>query len=111
DTGGNRADAHFGNQLDRDIRGRVDVLQVVDQLRQVFDRIDVVVGRRRNQADAWSRVTGLGNRRIHFVAGQLAALAGLGTLRHLDLQHVGIDQVLGRDAEAAGRDLLDRGTL
>src|SRR5207302_2360900 len=38
----------------------------------------------------------------------LAALAGLGTLRHLDLQIVGIDQVFGRDAEAARGHLLDR---
>ena len=45
---------------------------------------------------------------VDLVAGQLAALAGLGALRHLDLEVVGIDQVFGGDAEAAGRDLLDR---
>jgi hypothetical protein len=42
------------------------------------------------------------------VAGQLAALAGLGALRHLDLDVVGVHQVLAGDAEAAGGDLLDR---
>ncbi len=44
---------------------------------------------------------------VHLVAGQLAAFAGLGALRHLDLQLVGVDQVVGGDAEAAGGHLLD----
>ncbi|MNV56131.1 hypothetical protein D3C71_1484010 [compost metagenome] len=43
--------------------------------------------------------------------GQLAAFAGLGALRDLDLQHFGIDQVLGGDTEAARGHLLDLGTL
>jgi hypothetical protein len=40
---------------------RVDVLQVVDQLRQVLDRVDVVVRRRRDQAHARRRVAQLGD--------------------------------------------------
>ena len=44
---------------------------------------------------------------VHLVAGQLAAFAGLCALRHLDLQFVGVDQVVGGDAEAAGGHLLD----
>src|SRR5258707_1222246 len=43
------------------------------------------------------------------VARQLTALAGLGALRHLDLDVVGIDQIFGGDAEAARRHLLDLG--
>ena len=43
--------------------------------------------------------------------GKLSALAGLGALRDLDLQHFGIDQVFGRDAETARGDLLDLGIL
>ena len=39
--------------------------------------------------------------------GQLPAFAGLRALRDLDLQLVGVDQVVRGDAEAAGRDLLD----
>ena len=41
------------------------------------------------------------------MAGQLAAFAGLCALRHLDLQLVGVDEVIGGDAEAAAGDLLD----
>ncbi len=40
---------------------------------------------------------------IHLVAGKLAAFAGLGALRHFDLQLVGIHQVIGGDAEARRR--------
>jgi hypothetical protein len=50
DTGGDRADAHLGDQLDVDPRGRVGVLEVVDELLEVLDRVDVVVRRRRDQA-------------------------------------------------------------
>ncbi len=45
---------------------------------------------------------------IDLVAGQLAAFAGLCALRHLDLQLVGVDEVVGGDAEAAAGHLLDR---
>jgi hypothetical protein len=41
------------------------------------------------------------------VAGQLTAFAGLCALGHLDLELVGVDQVVGGDAEAATGDLLD----
>ena len=62
----------------------------------------------RDQADAGRGVPGLGDPRVDLVAGQLAALAGLGALRHLDLDVVGVDQVLAGDTEAARGDLLDR---
>ncbi len=45
-TGGNGTNAHFRHQLDGNIGNRIDVLQIVDELRQIFDRIDVVVWRR-----------------------------------------------------------------
>ena len=44
----------------------------------------------------------------HLVTRQLAAFTRLGALRHLDLDLVGIDQILGRHAKAPGCDLLDR---
>ena len=108
DAGGDRADADLGDELDRDVARRVDVLQVEDELRQILDRIDVVVRRRRDQADARRRVAHLGDGLVDLVAGKLAAFAGLGALRHLDLHHVGVDEVLRGDAEAARGHLLDR---
>ena len=108
DAGGDGADADFGDQLDRYRGLRVGVLQVVDQLRQILDRVDVVVRRRRNELHARHRVAQEADVLGHLVAGQLAAFAGLGTLRHLDLDLVGVGQVLGGDAETARGHLLDR---
>ena len=106
DAGGDGADTDFGHELHVDARVAVGVLQIVNQLRQIFDRVDVVVRRRRNQADAGRGVTHLGDPRINLVAGQLAALAGLGALRHLDLQVGAVHQVMAGDAEASRGHLL-----
>ena len=102
------ADADLGDELHVHACAVVRVLQVVDELLQILDRIDVVVRRRRDQTHPRRGVPRLRDPRVHLVAGQLAALAGLGALRHLDLQVVGVHEVLARDAEATRRDLLDR---
>ena len=52
DACGDGANADFRHELDRDIRIRICILQVIDQLREVFDRIDVVVRRRRDELHA-----------------------------------------------------------
>jgi hypothetical protein len=62
-----------------------------------------VVRRRRDEADAGVEWRTLAMVASDLVAGQLAAFAGLCALRHLDLHHVGVDQILGGDAEAARR--------
>ena len=107
DTRGDGADADFAHQLDADARLGIDVLQIVDQLRQILDRIDVVMRGRRNEADARDRVAHARDVLVDLMAGKLAAFAGLGALRDLDLQLVGVDQIVGGDAEAARGDLLD----
>ena len=103
DARGDRADADFGHQLDRDAGLRIDVFQIVDELRQILDGIDIVVRRRRDQPHAGDGMADARDGVIHFVAGKLAAFAGLGALRHFDLQLVGIDQVIGGHAEARRR--------
>merc|ERR1740130_590115 len=70
-------DAHLGR--------RVDLVAVVDELRQVLDRVDVVVRRRRDEHDALLTRADARDVRVHLGAGQLAALARLGALRDLDL--------------------------
>src|SRR3546814_918625 len=47
DTGSDSADPDFRHQPHRDARAGVYVLQIVDELGQILDRIDVMVGRRR----------------------------------------------------------------
>ena len=107
DARGHGSHAHFGDQLHGNARARIGVLQVVDELRQIFDGIDVVVRRRRNQSHAGNRMAHAGDEVVHFVAGQLAAFAGLGALRNLDLQIVRVHQIVGGDAEARRSHLLD----
>ena len=111
DARGNRADAHFRDQLDADPCGRIGVLQVEDELGEIFDRIDVVVRRRADQADAGSRVPHGRDHLVDLAAGELSPFAGLGPLGDLDLQLVGVGQIPACDAEAARRDLLDRRSL
>src|SRR5947208_400947 len=62
----------------------------------------------RDQAESGGRVAHLCADLVDLVPGELAAFAGLGSLRHLDLHHVGVDEIFRRHAEAAGGDLLDR---
>ena len=107
DAGGHDSHAHFTYQLHADARLWVDVFEIVDQLRQIFDRVNIMVRGRGNQTYAGDRMAHARDDLIHLVTGQLAALAGLGPLRHFDLQFVGVDQIVGRDAEAARRHLLD----
>ena len=83
----------------------------MDELREILDRVDVVVRRWRNQADAGRAVANLGDPGIHLLAGQLTALAGLRALGHLDLDFGGVRQIIAGDAEATGRDLLDGAAL
>ena len=105
---GDGADARGGHQLHRHPRIGVDGLQVVDELGQILDRIDVVVRGRRDQGRARHGVAHPGDELGDLEAGQLPALAGLGALRHLDLDLAALVQIFGRDAEPARGHLLDR---
>ncbi|MPL60913.1 hypothetical protein SDC9_06477 [bioreactor metagenome] len=102
-----RADARRRHQLHRDLGARVDLLEVVDQLREVLDRVDVVVRRRRDQRHALGRVPQTCDELGHLHARKLAALAGLGALRDLDFQLFAVVQVFGGHAEPARGHLLD----
>src|SRR5690606_19423130 len=77
DACGDGAHAGLGDQLDVHPGLRVGVLEVVDELGEVLDGVDVVVRRRRDEADAGGGVPGLGDPGVDLVAGQLAAFAGL----------------------------------
>lgn len=105
---GDGSHAALGHQLHADERFGIDILQVEDQLGQVLDRIDVVVRRRRDERDAGNRVAGAGDHLIDLEARQLTSLARLRALGDLDLNLVGIDQILRIDAETPRCDLLHR---
>ncbi len=62
------AHAHFGHELHGNSRLRIDIFQIENQLRQILDRINIVMRRRRNQAHAGDRVAHAGDHVVHFVA-------------------------------------------
>ena len=102
------ADTRLRDQLDGDLGLRIRAAQIVDELRQILDRVDVVMRRRRDQGLACDRSTQRRDLRGHFESGDLSAFAGLRSLGDLDLEFLGGGQILGRHAEPSRRDLLDR---
>jgi hypothetical protein len=85
DACGDGADADFGDELDGDAGVAVGVFEVVDEFGEIFDGVDVVVRRGRDEADAWGGVPDLGDPGVDLAAGELAAFAGFGALGHFDL--------------------------
>ena len=79
----------------------------MDQLRQVLDGINIVVRRRTDEFHAGCGVAQQRDVFGHLFTGQLTTFAGLGPLRHLDLDLFGRSKVLGGDPKAARSHLLD----
>ena len=111
DASGDGTDAGLGDQLHADARARVDLLEIVDQLGQVLDRIDVVVRRRADELHAGLGVAQPGDDAVHLVARQLPPLTWLRALRHLDLDLFAVGEVLGTDPEPARGHLFDLAVL
>ena len=109
DAGRDRANTGLGNQLDRHECLRINLLEIEDQLRKIFDRIDVVMRRRRYQANTRLRITQPRDHLVDLVTRQLAAFTRLGALRDLDLDDLRIDEVFRGYAKAPGSDLFDLG--
>src|SRR5579875_1507186 len=68
------------------------------------------MGRRRNKRNPWRGVANARNVLVHLMPGQLPAFTGLSALRHLDLQLIGVDEILGRHAETRGGYLFNGAT-
>src|SRR5260370_28448563 len=87
------ADSGTGYELNANARTGIDGAKVVDQLREVFDAVNVVVRGRRNQRRAGRGAADPPNVLAHFLRGPLAALPGLGALRPLCLNFRGVYQI------------------
>ena len=74
---GNRADPRLGNKFDAHPGGRIGHLEIVDQLGQVLDGIDIVVGWRRDESHIGRAVAGFGDPGVDFASGQLSPSPGL----------------------------------
>mmetsp|Transcript_60244 Transcript_60244/g.196909 ORF Transcript_60244/g.196909 Transcript_60244/m.196909 type:complete len:370 (+) Transcript_60244:3027-4136(+) len=108
-TRGDDPNADTSHQLHGDAGSRVSILEVANELRNILDRVHVVVRRRGDQANAGRGIAHLRDLADDLVAGQLASFAGLRPLRELDLDLVRVGEVLRGDAEATRGDLLDPG--
>src|SRR5712692_5641849 len=104
---GDDADSGAGNEFYADAGAGIDGAKVVDQLREVFDAVNVVVGRRGNQRRAGSGVADARDVFADFFRGQLAAFTGFRALGHFDFEFFGVNEIVRGDTEAAGGDLLD----
>src|SRR5260370_15893850 len=86
DARSNDADSGAGDEFYADARARIDGAQIVNQLREVFDAVNIVMRRRRNQRRAWSGVPDPRHVIADFLRGQLAPLTRFGALRPLRFQ-------------------------
>src|SRR5690606_4783487 len=93
-TGGNGSYTRLRHQFHVDTSLPVGIFQVENQLCQIFDRIDVMMWWRRNQAYTRCRVTYFSNPLIHFMARKLPALSRFSPLCHLDLDFVSLSEIV-----------------
>mmetsp|Transcript_62997 Transcript_62997/g.135269 ORF Transcript_62997/g.135269 Transcript_62997/m.135269 type:complete len:501 (-) Transcript_62997:801-2303(-) len=105
---GDGADARTRDEFHRDFCLRADLVQVVDELRQILDGVNVMVGRRGDELDTGHAVPEGGNVIVHLWSWELAALARLRALGKLDLELLRADEVRRRHPEPPRRDLLCR---
>ena len=105
----NRSHALFTHQLYGNPRFVIGVFQVVNELGQILDGVNVMVRRRGNQAHAGRGMAGFRDPRVHLSAGQMAALSGLCSLRHFNLDFLGAHQIFAGHAEPSAGHLLDGG--
>ena len=106
----NDTDAAFRDELHRDPCRRIQGTQIVDELCQVFDRIDVMMRRRRNKRNSGHSPAHTRYLCRDFVCRELTALAGLCPLCRFDLYLFRMDKIFCGDAETPRRDLPDAGT-
>ena len=107
-TGCNRTNTRLRNQLYGNIRIFIGVFQVIDQFCQILDRIDIMMWRRRDQADSRCGMTGFCDPRIYLLCRKMSALTRLCTLCHLDLDLSCGNQITAGNAETSAGYLFDR---
>ena len=104
-AGCDSSDACFRNEFYADAGVFIGVFQIENKLGQVLDRINIMMRRRRDQADTGRRIPGFCDPWIDLVSRKLSALARLSSLGDLYLKLLGVDQVMTRYAESPGCNL------
>ena len=106
-AGSNCTDTNLAYQLHADAGTGISILQVVNQLSQIFNGIYIMMRRRRNQANACRCTTAFGNPGINLAARKLSAFTRLSTLCNFNLNFVRIDKVIAGYAKTAAGNLLN----
>ena len=104
----NRTDTRRANQLDANARARVNLLQIIDELRQILDGINIVMRRRGDQRNPRRRMAQFCNKFRDLKTGKLPAFAGLCALCHLDFQFFASTEIFRCYPKSARGDLFDR---
>src|SRR5579883_2455402 len=86
DARGDDAHTGAGDEFYADARVRIDGAQVVDELSEILDAVNIVMGRRGDEGRAGGGVTNAGDVVGDFAGGELAAFAGLRALGHFDFR-------------------------
>src|SRR6476659_4798217 len=107
DSGRDRAHSGLRDKLHADAGAAINLLEIVDELRKIFDRINIVMRRRRNEGHSSHRMPQAGDIGADLVAWQLTTFPRFGSLGHLDLNLLGAGKVGRGDAEASTGNLLD----
>ena len=105
---GHGANACLGHQFDGYAGVFVSVFQIVDQLGQVLDGVNIMVGRRRDQAHARGGMAGFRHPGIYLFGWQMSPFPGFCALGHLDLNLLCADQITAGHSETAAGNLFDR---
>ena len=94
DTAGNDTDADLRDEFNGDARTWVRTLEVIDELLQILNGVDIVVGRGRDETDTCGGMTSAGDRGGNLVSRKLTAFTRLRSLGHLDLKLISIREVI-----------------
>ena len=104
---GDRAYAHFRYELNANTGSAVSIFEIVNQLGEVFDGVDVMVRRWRNQTYPRGGVADFGDPRIDFLARKLTAFPWFCTLRHFDLNLFCLGEIEASHTKTSRGNLFD----
>ena len=107
DSGGDGSDSGPCDKFDADFSTRIDLFEVVDELGEVFDGVDIVMGRRANEGDAGGGVPEFGDHFGNFESGELTSFSGFCPLSDFDFDFVAVIEVFCGDTESSAGDLFD----
>lgn len=94
-------------KIERNIGWRIEVFKVVDEMRKILNRVDVMVRRRRNEEKKRSGVEGIGDGRIEIVKRKMEELEGIWEMRKIDMDKIGIEEILSSKKEKERGKMID----